>query len=183
MASGMLKDCRECMEAPLTEYENRVLLITGERRRQAASSEHRRAWEGAGGGRLRGWLGRRKVGRAGQQGDARMRWMTPCCAVPAVLRADAQPNTGDFTTEGLNARMKANAVDNIFLTLIGELTIYRFYLRGGSRTSKTLMARLPVPQLQPWLQPHLRAYFNSQPNPTQPKTQTLVCLPPTQAWG
>jgi hypothetical protein len=34
--------------------------------------------------------------------------------------ADAQPNTGDFTTEGLSARLSANAADKIFTTLVGE---------------------------------------------------------------
>lgn len=42
----------------------------------------------------------------------------PC---PACTRADAEPNSGDFTTEGLISRMKAMALDNIHTTVIGEL--------------------------------------------------------------
>ena len=36
-----------------------------------------------------------------------------------VLITDAEPNTGDFTTEGLAARLKANAADGIFTTIVG----------------------------------------------------------------
>ena len=37
-----------------------------------------------------------------------------------LLITDAQPNTGDFTTDGLAARLKASAADGIHTTLVGE---------------------------------------------------------------
>ena len=37
-----------------------------------------------------------------------------------ILITDAQPNEGDISTEGLLARLKANAADRIHTTLIGE---------------------------------------------------------------
>ena len=36
------------------------------------------------------------------------------------MAADAEPNTGDFSGTGLIARMKANALDGIHTTFIGE---------------------------------------------------------------
>jgi hypothetical protein len=38
-----------------------------------------------------------------------------------ILITDAQPNEGDISDDGLLARMKANAADNIFTTIIGKL--------------------------------------------------------------
>lgn len=37
-----------------------------------------------------------------------------------LLITDEQPNSGDYTTEGLASRMRNNAAQNIFTTIIGE---------------------------------------------------------------
>jgi hypothetical protein len=53
-----------------------------------------------------------------------------CAALPTLKRSfrldppSLQPNEGDYTTEGLSARLRSNAADNIFTTVFGGLTTH-----------------------------------------------------------
>lgn len=84
-----------------------------------------------------------------------------------LLITDAQPNTGDFSVDGLTARMKANAADGIFTTVVGESCPRRLrlgdgtpccpfvqWLRHACRCThgclQALMARPPAALLQVW---------------------------------
>lgn len=74
-----------------------------------------------------------------------------------ITITDAQPNESDITTEGLQARLEANAAKNIFSTFVGvgldfntELVDAISRVKGSNYISVHTPGELPLPRgLQP----------------------------------